>query len=104
VDNEFWWPDQACWPARAGKKVTRKSFVAAFATKGYAVCDGPEPEPGYEKIALYEKAGVPTHAARQLPDGRWTSKLGSAHDIAHSLDALTGTVYGAPAMFLRRAV
>ena len=30
-------------------------------------------EPGFEKIALYaDNSGKPTHAARQLDNGRWT--------------------------------
>jgi hypothetical protein len=103
VDNEFWWPGRF-WPKTAAKKVTRSAFLKAFRTKGYKVCDGPEPEVGFEKVALYEKDGKPTHAARQLPDGRWTSKLGQAQDIAHSLEGLNGVEYGEPIVFLKRAI
>lgn len=47
--------------------------------------------------------GSPTHAARQLPDGTWTSKLGKDVDISHdSLDGLSGDRYGTPALILRR--
>jgi hypothetical protein len=28
--------------------------------------------------------GEPTHAAKQLPDGRWKSKLGDFEDIEHN--------------------
>jgi|GEM_PF-3681614 len=59
-----------------------KLSMQAFATLGYEVCDNVELEPGFEKIALYAGAdGIPTHAARQLQAGPWTSKLGRMEDI-----------------------
>lgn len=104
VDDEFWWPGSKHWPVKPGMAANRTSFTQAFSTKGYVVCDGPEPEEGFEKIALYEKDGKPQHAARQLPDGRWTSKLGPSHDITHSLDGLNGDEYGEPVLFLKRPI
>jgi hypothetical protein len=57
--------------------------VAALATLGYQLCEGDALEPAFERIALFADAdGRPTHAARQLPSGLWTSKLGKAEDIA----------------------
>jgi hypothetical protein len=82
-----------------------EAFCAALATLGYAVCEGEEPEPRFEKIALFASAeGRPTHAARQLPDGRWTSKLGRMEDIAHSLHDLEGTIYGSVVRIVKRAL
>jgi hypothetical protein len=46
--------------------------------------------------------GVPTHAARLLPSGLWTSKLGEWEDIEHDLHALEGDVYGTVALLLKR--
>ncbi|MEO5774348.1 MAG: hypothetical protein ABIQ32_09565 [Sphingomicrobium sp.] len=103
MNHQFWWPG-VFWPKSVGKQETRENFVKAFGTKGYRVCDGPDPEEGYEKIALYELDGVPTHAAKLLPDGRWSSKLGSSNDIAHTLEALNGDQYGEPVLFLKRAL
>ncbi|MBX9582766.1 MAG: hypothetical protein K2X87_20870 [Gemmataceae bacterium] len=101
--DEPWWPSGdpavAYWPPSAPQEVTLPAFVAAFATLGYSPCPDGVVEPGYGKVALYTLGGVPTHAARQLPDGRWSSKLGNWYDIAHALD---GPVYGSPALFLRR--
>lgn len=99
--DQFWWPG-IFWPSGVPKKETRKSFVRAFEGLGYQVCAGPDPEIGFEKVVLFEKLGTPTHAARLLPDGWWSSKLGSAHDISHSLNALNGEKYGKPAVFMRR--
>jgi hypothetical protein len=53
-------------------------------TKDYEQCDDGTPECGYEKIAIYVRSGEVKHVARQLPDGRWTSKLGPGYLIEHS--------------------
>ena len=56
-----------------------------------------------EKIALYAREGVPTHAARQLPGGGWSSKLGPNVDIEYAtLEAIGGGVYGEPIAVLSR--
>lgn len=92
------------WPDDAPRLETIGAFVQAFSTKGYVPCDDGNLEQGFEKIALYTLNGTPTHAARQLPDGNWTSKLGESHDISHTIDALNGPVYGSVAMYLMRPV
>lgn len=101
-DGHWWWPGRF-WPKDVPAKETRIAFIKAFGERGYEPCVGPELEDGFEKVCLYEKLGRPTHAARQLADGSWTSKLGTAHDICHELDGLTGNKYGHPAVYLRRA-
>ena len=76
----------------------------AFQVFGFEECKNPALEPGWEKIALFASAASePTHAARQLPDGRWTSKLGTLEDIMHpELEHVSGSAYGSPAVILRR--
>jgi hypothetical protein len=60
-------------------------------------------EPGSEKIAVFANAkGVPTHAARQLASGFWTSKLGVSEDIEHRLRDLEGDIYGTVALIMKR--
>jgi hypothetical protein len=62
-------------------------------------------ELGFEKVALYGLAESYTHAARQLPDGRWTSKLGNEEDIEHdSPEAVAGGLYGELVLFMKRRV
>jgi hypothetical protein len=103
--GNWWWPDEegiGFWPAGVPREVTLAVFVAAFATRGYETCPGGDPEPGWQKIALDAKDGVPTHAGRLLPTGRWTSKLGPKEDIEHDLTALEGLLYGAVAGFMKR--
>lgn len=83
-----WWPtdpplDGVYWPPAAPRETTLQAFIEAYATIGYKPCgkDG-SLQRGYEKIAIYVGAdGKPTHAARQLSDGLWTSKLGPYRDI-----------------------
>lgn len=103
----WWWPDPdgvAYWPLAAPREETIAAFAAAYGTLGYLPCADGSSEPGHEKIAVYPLADSPTHAARQLADGRWPSKLGSSVDIAHSLEALEGPLYGTAVRFLRRAI
>jgi hypothetical protein len=70
--------------------------------RGYEKSDSGEFEVGYEKLAIYAVGGRAKHMARQLADGRWTSKLGSERDISHELTGLEGTAYGDVVQFLRR--
>jgi hypothetical protein len=71
----------------------------------YAVSSGDEIQPGLEKIALFADAnGLPTHAARQLANGRWTSKLGKAEDIEHELRDLEGNFYGSVVLVMARSL
>jgi hypothetical protein len=76
----------------------------AFRALGYEPCADGHPEAGYEKVALYGNTTFYTHAARQLPSGKWTSKLGPFEDIEHDTpDDVAGGVYGEVMVFMRRA-
>ena len=108
-DNQnWWWPVGKYWPGGVLRDDSVTAFTTAFATCGYECCDSANLEPGYEKIVLYadEQQGRVTHAARQLPDGRWTSKLGPQWDINHLLEGVCGPApaYGRVAQILRRPV
>jgi hypothetical protein len=105
--HNWWWPGRDVgreyWPAGVPRERTRDAFVAAFASLGYTVCEGEGPESGYEKVALFaDAAGRPTHAARQLPGGGWSSKLGKAEDIEHGLHDLEGALYGSVVLLMKR--
>ncbi len=65
-----------------------------------------ELEPGFEKIAVYEDIdGEFCHASRQLPSGKWTSKLGPNEDIEHSTPkGVEGGGYGKCSAFLKRPI
>ncbi|MCK4793650.1 MAG: hypothetical protein KAV87_58515 [Desulfobacteraceae bacterium] len=69
---------------------------------GYEPCNIGRRESGYEKIVLYALKDQPTHAARQLKNGRWTSKLGKNVDIEHKVRDLEGPRYGKVVAYFRR--
>ena len=105
--NDWWWPlenpEDAYWPEGVLRTRTLESFRDVFATLGYTVCAGERSEVDADKIALFaDGLGIPTHAARQLPNGRWTSKLGSGEDIEHELHDLEGDLYGKVVLVMRR--
>lgn len=116
-DAKRWgWPDAArrhYWPKRAPREETVGAFIAAFRSRHYRPCDDDRLVAGIEKVALFvhtpesaefwstgdldaaEIPGTPSHMARQLESGAWTSKLGESYDIEHhELHALEGPGYG----------
>ncbi len=101
--DHWWWPDRV-WPADAPRAETLQAFVAAYACLGYAPCADGSYEFAYERIVIYcSPSGVPTHAARQLDIGLWTSKLGEFWDIQHSTPrGVEGPQYGGAVQFMRR--
>jgi hypothetical protein len=92
----------AFWPAEAPLEESIEAFCIVFGTLGYVLCDTATWEAGFEKVALYVKADRVTHAARQLVNGQWTSKLGQSLDCTHTLEGLVGPLYGDIACFLKR--
>ena len=81
-----------------------ESFIAYFENLGYRRRDGPSLEEGFEKVAVFADEIGPTHASRQLPGGRRSSKMGrDGVDIEHDgLGCIEGAIYGEVRLFLRR--
>lgn len=112
VDDRWWWPlppgtpttVAVNWPVQPPPAPTLEAFVTAFETLGFVRSEDGELDPAVEKIALYlDQSGKPTHAARQLADGTWTSKLGPYFDISHGTpEAVQGDEYGTLGAFLER--
>lgn len=110
--TDEWWepyifpPEQPgiFWPTEANPDNTPDAWAGALATEGFVVCADERLEPAFVKVVIYADAqGTATHVARQLKDGRWTSKLGIFEDIEHdTLAALEGPLYGRVALVLRR--
>ncbi|MEO8498219.1 MAG: hypothetical protein ABI614_24400 [Planctomycetota bacterium] len=101
-DARWWWPTGGgYWPID-NTSTTSGSYLQAFATIGYVPADDAKLETDYEKVALYAKEGHVAHAARQLANGQWTSKLGSDVDIEHDLRSIEGEVYGTVVQLLKR--
>ena len=72
------------WPPELPTSVTVETFEAFFQIRGFERCETGEKEEDFEKVALFAtEDGKPQHAARQLRNGTWTSKLGEEGDIEH---------------------
>ena len=84
-DDERWWSPVAgfgsYWPPEIPRALDVATFIALFELLGFERCDDDALEPDSEKIAIFAEDGYFTHVARQLPSGRWTSKLGNDVDI-----------------------
>ena len=103
-NHKWFWPAKRCyWPTNIPYENTPEAFIKLFAAIGYQHCEDSLLELGYEKIALYIKDNEPQHAAKQLNNGKWTSKLGQDIDIQHDTPAcLNGPLYGNAIVFMRR--
>jgi len=106
-DTRFWAPTYGgfmtyYWPPDAPFDRKVSTFQLIFEREGYEVCASPSLELGFEKVAFYVQGGLVTHAARQIDDGTWTSKLGSGIDLSHTLAGLEGPLYGSVACVMRR--
>lgn len=103
--NNWWWPTDY-WPLGAPRLLTLAAFVAAYEMVGYAVCADGTFAATHEKVVIYcDAVGVPTHAARQLDSGHWTSKLGGFWDVRHATPrGVEGPAYGTAVQFLSRPI
>ena len=115
INNKYYWPDgseglnpdfKPVWPKGIPNQEDVESLVAFFETYGYSLCEGPELEEGFLKVAIFVLCGEPTHASRQLPCGKWTSKMGwDGVDIMHvDLHCIEGRLYGKATHYLKKAV
>jgi len=98
-DGFLYWPDDV----DDSEDVT--AFIKAFEKTGYTLCDNPDFEEGFRKIALYVVKDTTqcTHAARQLSNGKWTSKLGELNDIQHGTPyTIEGQYYGEVYCIMKR--
>jgi hypothetical protein len=104
--GRWWWPDrmmQTYWPPTAPREETLAAFEIAFGLLGYSARTDDSVKQGTQKVAIFiNNQGTPTHAARQLADGWWTSKLGPQIDIEHELSAIQGPIYGSVGVLLGR--
>src|SRR5262249_13007391 len=80
------------WPPRVRRPATVvTNVIERYRRLGFVECESLDLEPGMEKVVLYSTDGQFQHAALQLENGKWTSKLGCYEDVEHDLaDALLG--------------
>ncbi|NER00191.1 MAG: hypothetical protein F6K30_26415 [Cyanothece sp. SIO2G6] len=92
-DDRWWSPtsEDYYWPEGAPQEWTVAAVIQTLILLGFSPCNDVSIEPGFQKIALFAtQDGEPSHVARQLPDGSWTSKLGDWEDIQHELTGIEG--------------
>ena len=108
ANSRLWWQPKSMiggprfWPPGVPEDETVDAYVKAYEFKGYTVCLDGSFEDGYEKVAIFAKNGVPKHAAHQLDEFCWESKLGKAEDISHQLHDVAGDQYGDVVCYLKR--
>ena len=104
-NTDRWWEPGRHWPIESSRnEYGIGELVLAFQEIGYQECNDGLLESDFEKLALYAIGMIYTHAARQLPDGHWTSKLGQLEDITHATpEAIYCTDYGEVVQYMKRA-
>lgn len=105
-DVSRWWEPGLYWPQSSpDRELGPQVLVEMFRCLGFEECESPDLEPGFDKVAVYGNSLFYTHAARQLPSGKWTSKLGKCEDVEHnSPDDVSGGVYGELLHIMKRRV
>lgn len=103
-ETDRWWEPGVYWPVDVQRNDYGIAVLEqAYNALGFEECADGTLEPGFTKVALYGNNLVYTHAARQLIDGRWTSKLGKCEDITHtSPEDIGGGIYGEVVEFMKR--
>ena len=95
----------AYWPEGVPTKETVNSFLKLYQSLGYKNCKDGSREEGFEKVAIYALNNKVTHAALQLNNGDWVSKIGHNVDIEHeAIDNLEGPFYGKVVRYLKRPI
>jgi len=93
------------WPDDLPQNLLPQTFIRLFEAHGFEVTDDNRLEHDFEKLALYVRENKFQHVARQLPNGRWTSKIGTNEDIEHGLGDLESDIpygYGKASIFMKR--
>lgn len=93
------------WPGKISGDAI-EALESVFISIGYARCDNGDLEDGFQKVALYvNEDGEWEHAAKQLENGEWTSKLGNWEDIRHRTPhVFGGSDYGNVMYYMKRKI
>ncbi len=93
------------WPPEIPEGIEPEYLKSLFEYHGYIECNSSKREEGYRKVALFfnEQTNEWTHAARELNNGCWTSKLGTFNDIQHSTpETIENDDYGKVYCFMKK--
>ncbi len=110
IDHQWWDPFEPedpdveyYWPETAPRDYKIDSLIVAYKSDGFICCPDGSIEVGMETIAIYVDGNEYMHAARQLANGKWTSKIGRKEDIERdTLMDLAGPSFGQVAVFMKR--
>jgi hypothetical protein len=100
-----WWDTGigGIWPDGIPDDGSVLAAIRFFEHFGYTRAANSELEKGVQKIVIYGDDQGYTHAARQLTNGRWSSKLGKLQDIEHDkLENLFGHLYGSVVQIMEK--
>ncbi len=105
-NTSAWWepdPMGTCyWPPGIPREYSISAYRAVYESLGYNQVSNENFDPTSHKVAVFAKAGIPTHASRQVDTGDWTSKIGRNVDIEHTLQGLVGNTYGIIDVILKK--
>ena len=106
-DKQRWWEKgRGCyWPDNELDDDTVAGWIRIFELSGYETSEGFDLEDGFERVAIFADRNGPTHVARQMDNGEWTSKLRKGNDTEHrTAHALEGDIYGTIIQVIRRRI
>jgi hypothetical protein len=74
--NDAWWeaPPDGTWPSGIPHDGTVEALVRLFESLGYERTSDPSYQEGVVKVAIFGDEEGYTHAARQLPGGKWQGR------------------------------
>ena len=105
-DTTKQWVPYLYWPIDTSIMSGRDyvtSLILVFQGLGYSTCADSLLEVGYEKVAIYGHGIEWFHAARQLENGKGSSKMGNYEDIEHdTLGCLVSEIYGQVLCLMKR--
>src|ERR1035437_2064766 len=81
-----------------------QKYIKYFTELGFIKTENSQFVKDVQKIAIYANENKDfVHVARQLNNGKWTSKLGEWEDIEHTtLEVLAGDSYGNPYIIMEK--
>lgn len=107
-DTKWYWPCPSnfyYWPKNIPRIENVDSFIKLFNSIRYEVCNDGKLKTEFEKVAIFaNSSGIPTHAAKQLNNGFWSSKLGNSYDVQHSIKSIEGGCYGMVKVYMKRLI
>lgn len=97
------------WPDNISKIPNINNYKRMYNSYGFIDASTSDLEEGFKKVAIYvrgtnPKTGIVVHAAKQIDDIWWSSKMGDNIDGIHHLDAIQGILYGYPRFFMKKPI